>query len=296
MKGAKDVGDARGRRHNTLLLRRRPATSKDFAFLRQLENRPKAYCLSHNFKLICPSMEELDHERQPMRLSVYEEDHPCRPAHDSCLWLLRQLPWGSAPQNMRDAMRAGFVFALSVCASPACEGSPRWLLDRAFPQGSLPSPEGELFSGLSEAARALGCSQFDFEDSTGQRASELAPLFFGGLAWLESAELAAAARLAFCQCLADACASRLFYDGRAFHKPALPALEAFESALEAARRACWPDAAAFSKTPCLAFGSGPVHSWLPTLAARERMSAEERLALDACCSDGNKESSGSGRL
>lgn len=182
-------------------------------------------------------------------------------------------------------MHGGFVFALSIVQSPPREGSTRWLLDKAFPPGSLPSTEGVLHGLLEKACSALGHARFRLDDQAGARATELAPLFFGGLEWLMDPELCSLSRLAFCQTLADACASRLFFDGRAWERPRPEALVLYGQALVEARAMPWPSSTPFELFAHEPLCSGPADQWIATRAARERIALDERALLTLSCLD-----------
>lgn len=218
-----------------------------------------------------------------LRLNPYEEEHPCRALHDSCFRSHQRLAWTHAHPFAKDAMRGGFVFALSIVQSPSREGSTRALLDKAFPPGSLPSSEGNLHGLLEKACSALGHARFRLDEHAGARATELAPLFFGGLEWLMNPELCRLSRLAFCQTLADACASRLFFDGRAWERPRPEALALFEEALLEARALPWPNPQPFDRFSHEPLCAGPADQWIATRAARERIAMDERSLLTLSC-------------
>ena len=151
----------------------------------------------------------------------YEDQRRC--IHDHCFHLRSKLPWVKASTAARDAMRAGFAFALTISQSPRCPGSLRERVEIAF--GKLPrTTEHDIFEALLCASKSLGHARISI-DAHCERALAWAPLFFGGLDWLYSDQKSRAGRLAFCHCLAESLFSRLFFDERAWEKPSLAALE-----------------------------------------------------------------------
>lgn len=221
-----------------------------------------------------------------MRLDPHGPGHPDRPPHDRCWELYCDMPWIGLRSEWREAARAGFAFALSVCQMPKPLGSLGALLDRAFPPGSLPSREAELFAALASVSGDLRCSRFNFEDGSGARACELSPLFFGGLAWLDDPVLARASRLVCAQAMADSCASRVFFDARAWEAPPAEAMEAFARALQNCRFEPWLGEQALSALVLGNAGRGPALDWPASRAARARLAFFERSELGAMVQEG----------
>jgi hypothetical protein len=206
-----------------------------------------------------------------------------RAARDRCWSLYASMPWLGFGDALKSSARSAFVFALSVCQMPKPAGSIGALLDQAFPRGSLRSAEGALFVGLTQAARAMGCSRFDFGDDSAERACALAPLFFGGLSWLESEPKARASRLIFCQALADSCASRAFFDARALQPAPLAGIECFELALESCLAAEWSGPEILLELSSKHLGAGSASDWPAAHAARERLALHEKKELLDLC-------------
>lgn len=223
-----------------------------------------------------------------MHLNPYGDDaQDMRALHESCYRSRRLLPWFSATAQAKGAMRSGLVFCLTLCQTRSSQGGLPDLLTRAFPCSSPPCEESDIFISMIQAGLMLGSPRFSFTSQSARRALEIAPIIFGGLQWLQCPRRSRAARLAFVHVLAEDCASRLFFDGRAWLVAGQNALMAFESALLDASRAAWPDAEVFTPISSLDFASGPASSWAAALAAQERLSADERDCIDSCCRRGH---------
>lgn len=229
------------------------------------------------------SFHRLRSDLDATRLDPHGPGHPGRAPHDLCWSLYRAMPWLGLSQEWRRAARPAFAFALSVCQMPKPAGSLGALLDRAFPAGSLPSDESSLFRSVSAASGLLLRSSFYFLDGTGLRACELAPIFFGGLAWLHDPVLASASRLIFSQALADACASRVFFDARAWDPPPTGGMEAFAQALVFCSRLPWPGADALGALSRQRLGEGCAGQWSAALAARCKMALSEGSEIASAC-------------
>lgn len=151
-------------------------------------------------------------------------------------------------------------------------------LNEAFPPGSLPCAESLLFCSLARAEREMSprsaTPQLSMSDQHAARAIEVAPLVFGGLAWLSNSFLARSARLSFCQAMADAAARQAPPAG---DKP--DSLEIFFASLRFAYHLRWPSPPQFPQSS-LGLVSARLEEWPIVAATREKLRIREKEALE----------------
>lgn len=212
-----------------------------------------------------------------IRLAPTASLHTSKKLSTRCIELHSRLPWSSAPASFRTSMRAGLAFCASLSQSPLRPGSFMQSLNEAFPPGSLPCAESLLFCSLARAEREMSprsaTPQFKMSDRDAARAIEVAPLIFGGLAWLSNSLLATSARLSFCQAMADAAARQAASGGRPDSE------DAFFASLSLAYDLRWPSPPQF---PLSSFGlvSGRLEDWPIVAATRETLRLREKEALE----------------